>query len=205
MFIIVVKINAQQWELLPSINDTATNNYRMYRAINFISKDTGFLALTAERPAFFVLGCIYKTENGGQAWRKVTTQDVTIRAISISGNMGYAVGVGENELYYSGQILISTNRGENWSRCTTFSAAQAFSNVIQVNGVVYVSCYDGKIYFSSNNGASWGVSYNPSIYFASFGTTLDSTLYLGSDVDLRKKSLNGSWQYISNHGIMASQ
>ncbi len=141
--------------------------------INFVNRDTGFIASAN--------GIIYKTTNGGQSWDTIQTpaeQDV-LRLFFVDENNGWATLDNQNHNY---QLLKTTNSGQSWDTVKVFE-----TNISSIESLFFINDsigYCGGCYADIENQDSY--------------TTISKTVNKGQDWDIIYEGKN---QFFGIHEI----
>lgn len=188
--------------------------------VHGISSSTAWLA--AYPNAAGQLGGIWKTTNGGSTWTKQTTATFS-NASSFTNvvhfwdaNEGFCMGDpinGEFEIYRT------TNGGTNWTLVTganipnPLSGEFGYTRQIDVVGnSVWFSTNKGRIYHSTDKGATWAVYTSPILDFAganisaNFSFSSASTGYIVTNGGAVYKSTNAgsTWVQLATTGPIFS-
>lgn len=92
---------------------------------------------------------IYISTNGGANWTQSSLNNKVITSFAIQGTNIYASTYNQNP---SG-VYISTNFGATWT--ITALNNKLVNNVYSYDNKLFAGVYNGGVYYSSNNGATW--------------------------------------------------
>jgi len=156
------------WEKLSTLNDVGLND------MFFVSPDEGFLIGAKLRPSSSSMdngAVIMKTSDGGKTWEEIySVVGVELNKIAFNSE-GTSVVVGRKDTkpYEATHfVLLSKDKGQTWTDISEKlnqvevspqgQVADFTTNVLfsKNKGIVVLSI-DGKIYHTTNEGASWNL------------------------------------------------
>jgi photosystem II stability/assembly factor-like uncharacterized protein len=185
--------SGNNWSIIHSGTNTD-----IYYSINFINKDTGYIAA-----GIYEAGNILKTTDGGNNW---TSYPCSVNYSSVKflhfqkGNKGIALGESINSGYF---IMKTTNSGANWD-FLNLGTTHYYSGFINTDTSIYLV---GEIYTikkSTNWGNTWIYQDNNSqevlhsVYFSS----IDTGYVCGENGTIMKTTNGGNNWKIQNSTIV---
>jgi photosystem II stability/assembly factor-like uncharacterized protein len=112
-------------------------------------------------------GDVFRTTNGGISWEKTGNLKNVLRVYSLIESQDHALYAGT---YPYGDVFRSTNRGETWEKTADLPGASTVRALIELpNGKLIAgtspdSSDVGRLFISTNGGASWRLRYTPDIF-----------------------------------------
>lgn len=162
--------------------------------IKFIDQNTGFLGTDSS---------IYKTTNGSVTWHQVYSGNLLAEKFEFAGDIGYAAcfmnGVG------AGRLLKTTNAGESWFE-TAATSTESFTDIyLFSSSELFISEFSGKIFYSSDGGASWVMDNTFGVMQLSGIGRVNQYMFANSAYFwLKRQDANSTWENTGYHGIFAS-
>lgn len=147
-------------------------------------------------------GGILVSDDGGTTWNPSNTgvpawmQNDIDPKLAI-GNTIYAVAINK--------LLVSTDNGNTWAEGTTTLPAASIISIVYYDGAAIYVCYqDGKVYTSTNGGATFSLKGNIGIYPVAM-VSYNGTLYAGTNgaQGMYKSTDGGATWAAENTGIDA--
>ncbi len=164
----------------------------------FIEKDDLLFAGT--------LDGVYVTSNNGVNWSKPSTflDEKHISCFCVNGSNLFVGILGSSATTGLG-VYRSTNNGLTWTEVNYgFPSQTTIFSMVNYNGYIYGTSYDGQIFRTTNNGALWslvnnGISpfYNPVYAIAKF----NNNLVVGCNDGIFMTTNQGQLWYPINQGI----
>ncbi|MBS1493880.1 MAG: T9SS type A sorting domain-containing protein [Bacteroidetes bacterium] len=164
----------------------------------FITKDNLIFAGTDDG--------VYVSSNSGQNWTKPSTflDEKTISCFCVNGNTLFLGILGSTATNGLG-VYASTNNGATWTAVNYgFPAFTTIFSMVNYNGYIYGTSYDGQVFRTTNNGALWSLVnngipnfYNPVYAIAKF----NNNLIVGCNEGIYITTNQGQLWYPINQGI----
>ena len=136
--------DGQDWSLVAHL--TSTN-------LNAVASNGQVLVAAGGGTSSTQGGAIFFSNDDGASWQEAVIPDNTggLNAVSWTGNTFIAMGQA------TGNHLTSSN-GQNWTRQN--SGPSAATRALAVNGATLVTAHMGKLFRSTDGGATWSESYD---------------------------------------------
>jgi photosystem II stability/assembly factor-like uncharacterized protein len=163
---------------------------------------------------FIASGGVFRSLNNGTSWQRIqqglpltnpsdpTTLAFTAQDIAVSGTTVFLCA---SQMVFSDNSLIgslwrSLDNGDSWSRMSLPTGVQVYS--VAANGAFVVLVdYQGRVYRSTNNGASFQQVYQFGSVVRSTLFYAQGTLFAGTDQGVAYSSDNGAtWLGIASSG-----
>lgn len=166
----------------------------------FIEKDNMLFAGTDDG--------VYYSTNDGANWNKtsIALDERVISCFCVNGNTLFAAILGASFTTGLG-VYASTNNGVTWNAVNYGLPQQTtIFSMVNYNGYVYGTAYDGQIFRTTNNGGLWlavnngmPTFYNPIYAIAKF----NNNLIVGCNDQIYLTTNQGQVWYPHNQGILA--
>jgi photosystem II stability/assembly factor-like uncharacterized protein len=179
---------------------TATNSSTLIAGTNYVgiyrSTDlgstwnksiTGFLAgsnilsLLVSEPSVYAgtRDGIYRTNDNGDNWMKLTGTNDTINYCTVWGMCEKDGNLFAGTfLQFNSTVYKSADKGQTWTRSGTgLPSDLSFIFSMATSGNNIIASTDEGIYYSSNDGANWNLANIPNIYIPSVSAGADNFVY----------------------------
>jgi len=122
---------------------------------------------------------IYRTENNGDSWVKLTGTNDTINYCTVWGLCEKDGDIFAGTfLQYNSTVYKSTDKGSTWTRSGTgLPPDLTFIFSMATSGNNLITSTDEGIYYSSNDGANWNLANIPTQYIPSVAAGADNFVY----------------------------
>ncbi len=146
---------------------------------------------------------LYKSINYGDNWSEIQGNLPYFGSISSIVKKGNKFFVGCSNSSGITGVLCSEDNGESWVSLNKGLTDTSITSLVLNNGNLYAGTWNGKIFFSSNDGESWK---NITVLNSYFPTNLnnvtilikDSVIYAGTSYGVYKSTNNGDfWRQIT--------
>lgn len=151
---------------------------------------------------------VFRSTNNGQNWAKTSSflDEKVISWFCVNGNTLFAAILGSSATTGLG-VFASTNNGVTWTAVNYgFPSQTTIFSMVNYNGYIYGTSYDGQIFRTTNNGGLWqlvnnGMTtfYNPVYAIAKF----NNNLIVGCNDGIFLSTNQGQNWYPQNQGIPA--
>ncbi len=120
-------------------------------------------------------GAVYRSGDGGASWSPTTSSTYVYPVHDIASN-GKGIVVMSNAW---NQLALSTNNGATWASIRTLPS-EHLSVAVSPDGTLYVGDFDGRLFRSTDLGASWQTK----LLSNSYGHNVASFSFAGSSIVL---------------------